>query len=57
MNKDTYDLIENYMLSCTEDSAHDKEHVCYMTSEEKSSLKIRNYVTQWWVEIRHIDFY
>lgn len=27
MNKDTYCLIENYMLSCMEDSAHDKEHV------------------------------
>lgn len=27
MTKETYDLIENYMLSCMEDSAHDKEHV------------------------------
>jgi len=27
MNKDTYELIEKYMLSCMEDSAHDKEHV------------------------------
>ena len=27
MKKDTYTLIENYMLSCMEDSAHDKEHV------------------------------
>ncbi|MBD5488635.1 MAG: HD domain-containing protein [Lachnospiraceae bacterium] len=27
MNKDIYCLLENYMLSCMEDSAHDKEHV------------------------------
>ena len=27
MKKDKYSLIENYMLSCMEDSAHDKEHV------------------------------
>ena len=27
MNKDTYNLIENYMLSCMGDSAHDKQHV------------------------------
>ena len=27
MNKETYSLIEKYMLSCMEDSAHDKEHV------------------------------
>lgn len=27
MNKDTYKLIENYMLSCARDSAHDKDHV------------------------------
>ena len=27
MKKDTYELVENYMLSCMEDSAHDKEHV------------------------------
>lgn len=27
MTKDTYSLIENYMLSCMEDSAHDKEHI------------------------------
>ena len=27
MNKDTYELIENYMLSCMKDSAHDKEHI------------------------------
>lgn len=27
MNKETYSLLENYMLSCMEDSAHDKEHV------------------------------
>lgn len=27
MTKDTYNLIENYMLSCMEDSAHDKEHI------------------------------
>lgn len=25
MNKSTYTLLENYMLSCMEDSAHDKE--------------------------------
>lgn len=27
MTQETYDLIENYMLSCMEDSAHDREHV------------------------------
>ena len=27
MDKKTYNLIENYMLSCMEDSAHDREHV------------------------------
>ncbi len=27
MNKETYTLIDNYMLSCMEDSAHDKEHI------------------------------
>lgn len=27
MKQDTYSLLENYMLSCMGDSAHDKEHV------------------------------
>lgn len=27
MDKTTFSLIENYMLSCMEDSAHDKEHI------------------------------
>lgn len=27
MDKNTYSLIEKYMISCMEDSAHDKEHV------------------------------
>ncbi len=27
MNKEAYSLLENYMLSCMGDSAHDKEHV------------------------------
>lgn len=27
MDKNTYSLIETYMLSCMDDSAHDKEHV------------------------------
>ncbi|MDE6028731.1 MAG: HD domain-containing protein [Clostridiales bacterium] len=27
MNKQTYILIENYMLSCMRDAAHDKEHI------------------------------
>jgi len=27
MTKEIYNLIENYMLSCMEDSAHDKEHI------------------------------
>ena len=27
MDKETYNLIENYMLLCMEDSAHDKEHI------------------------------
>ena len=27
MTKDNYTLLENYMLSCMEDSAHAKEHI------------------------------
>ena len=27
MNKDTYRLIETYMLSCMEDSAHGEDHI------------------------------
>ena len=27
MKKEVYSLLENYMLSCMEDSAHDKEHI------------------------------
>ena len=27
MKKETYNLIESYMVSCMEDSAHDKEHI------------------------------
>lgn len=27
MNRETYCLLENYMLQCIEDSAHDKEHI------------------------------
>lgn len=27
MNTKTYQLLEDYMLSCMEDSAHDKEHI------------------------------
>lgn len=27
MTKKTYQLLENYMLSCMEDAAHDKEHI------------------------------
>lgn len=27
MNKNTYSLLEEYMISCMEDSAHDKEHI------------------------------
>ena len=27
MTKQTYTLLENYMLSCMEDSAHDREHI------------------------------
>lgn len=27
MKKENYELLENYMLSCMEDSAHDKEHI------------------------------
>ncbi len=27
MEKQTYTLLENYMLSCMDDSAHDKEHI------------------------------
>lgn len=27
MNRETYSLLEHYMISCMEDSAHDKEHI------------------------------
>ena len=27
MKKETYRLLENYMLSCCADSSHDKEHI------------------------------
>lgn len=27
MNRGTYTLFEEYMISCMEDSAHDKEHI------------------------------
>lgn len=27
MNRETYRLLENYMLSCVEDAAHDSEHI------------------------------
>ena len=27
MDKCTFDLLENYMLACMEDTAHDKEHI------------------------------
>jgi len=27
LTKENYDLIENYMLSCMDDSAHDREHI------------------------------
>lgn len=27
MNREMYCLLENFMLSCMEDSAHDREHV------------------------------
>ena len=27
MNKEKYSLIESFMLSCMQDSAHDREHV------------------------------
>ena len=27
MNKETYSLLESYMLSCMKDSAHDKDHI------------------------------
>ena len=30
MNKETYSLLENYMLSCAEDSAHDKEQLIFV---------------------------
>jgi len=46
MKKDTYELIENYMLSCMEDSAHDKEHiyrVLYNALEIAKSLTDVNY--------------
>lgn len=27
MTNETYKILENYMLSCMDDSAHDKEHI------------------------------
>ena len=46
MNKETYRLIENYMLSCMDDSAHDKDHiyrVLYMALEIAQSESQVNY--------------
>lgn len=46
MKQDTYSLLENYMLSCMGDSAHDKEHVyrvLYMALEIAKTEKNVDY--------------
>ena len=42
MTKETYDLIENYMLSCMEDSAHDKEHIYRVLFNALEIAKVEN---------------
>ena len=42
MTKETYDLIENYMLSCMEDSAHDKEHIYRVLFNALEIAKAKN---------------
>lgn len=46
MTRETYSLLENYMLSCMDDSAHDKEHVyrvLYYALEIAETLKDVDY--------------
>lgn len=44
MNKETYSLLENYMLSCMEDSAHDKEHVYRVLYQALEIARTENHV-------------
>ncbi len=46
MTRETYSLLENYMLSCMDDSAHDREHVyrvLYYALEIAATLKDVDY--------------
>lgn len=44
MDKETYQLIENFMLSCMEDSAHDKEHIYRVLYNSLEIAKTENNV-------------
>ncbi|MBO4997615.1 MAG: HD domain-containing protein [Lachnospira sp.] len=42
MNKETYCLLEDFMLSCMEDAAHDKEHIYRVLYNALEIAKTRN---------------
>ena len=44
MDRETYCLLENYMLSCMEDSAHDKEHIYRVLYHGLEIAKTENHV-------------
>lgn len=44
MKRSTYELIENYMLSCMEDSAHDKEHIYRVLNHALEIAKTEEHV-------------
>lgn len=44
MNRDTYCLLETHMLSCMEDSAHDKDHIYRVLRNALSIAKTENNV-------------
>lgn len=45
MTRETYTLLENYMLSCMDDSAHDCEHVYRVLYQRwKSRRRLRMWI-------------
>ena len=40
MDRATYVLIENYMLSCADESAHDKEHIYRVLYEGATAKEV-----------------
>lgn len=44
MNKENYQLMENYMLSCMKDSAHDKEHIYRVLYNALEIAKVERHV-------------